>query len=1111
VDNVKNESGTSENKFLFADRILLEVFNENIVLPDGLHGISFKRLWLGTRSRTIKLDSCYIYAKPNDTAGNEFNVFIDSLRIKNLDFNALVKENTIRFDSALCINPAINFNLILKGKDKKNQFTNKLTIDKDSVDQKLRQMLGNLDIGYLTVKNAKVNISTKKDNKTNVYNTENSNFSFGGLKVKKDSDVPLKLGFLDFNVHNYTGYSPDSLHTVKFDDVILRENKIQLNNFRIKPSQSNHDLAVKEIKMQTFELDDIDWMALLYENRIVAGHASLIKPEVHIVSPEPRKDQPVKKKVNPFSILDKIESKVQIGELFIEDGKISFEVMNGPKIALDKCYVGINVKKLLAVEDEVNVIDALDTLSFHQGKFKKTGTDLTLSDGSYSKANRALFFKQIAESKKDRSQSIALNNVKLVGIEISSLNEFSLDELSWGNAKVDMKLEAAAKKNTGKSTLPSESKFTIKKLSGGPTHLSVRNQNIEASTILNRISTGEIVFKNGQKPQISDLFIDGQFLNLNQQDKLKGSLSEFRVVDNKPSSLNNVLVKLPMNGETASIMIPRLTFSIDIHSSLNGNIKADFIELSKPVISFSKQEGQVKDTTQPKKDFAKLPLLQINRITVDQPKVENLPSTISEKMRLNLGSSKWDLLGINSDSNTLKVDSVRFYLSNTYVQTDKFKLNPTEKERIDFKGYAFAFQPANHNHKSKWSLNLNSLKLSGLILNTLHNDSVKQTIALNDLKIENLHINDSSFSKPEAFLNNNAHFRLTNGNIELENGKTNLKVFNLSLTKSTNTLSLDSLTFSPLLDRDAFMKTQEYQATHIQLQSGKINMKGIDFNQLLKDQIISAKKTTINDIHLLVYKDKRLPFHHGITKPMLTDMLLNIKPKILVDSLLLKNGLIEYEEFNNKTQQFGQIKLSNIKGAIAGVRTFDPLPDDSLKFNIYARLLDTADLRLKYKQSYTDSLSGFNLKLIVNSVNLTALNPMLRPFASAELKSGNLDTIRMSVIGRKYIAFGVMKMYYDDLNAVYLNNGDSTNKTAVTKTLSFFANRIVHTKNKKGTGEVYAERDPEKGFVNYWVKIVIGGVLTNAGVRTNKAQERKYEKGLKIHEVPPIPYIPVDY
>lgn len=99
-------------------------------------------------------------------------------------------------------------------------------------------------------------------------------------------------------------------------------------------------------------------------------------------------------------------------------------------------------------------------------------------------------------------------------------------------------------------------------------------------------------------------------------------------------------------------------------------------------------------------------------------------------------------------------------------------------------------------------------------------------------------------------------------------------------------------------------------------------------------------------------------------------------------------------EFNNKTQQYGKIRLSKVKGALANIRTYNPKPDDSLRFNLYARLIDTADIRVKYKQSYTDSLSGFNIKLIVNSLNLTALNPMLRPFASAELKSGNLDTIR---------------------------------------------------------------------------------------------------------------------
>jgi hypothetical protein len=319
------------------------------------------------------------------------------------------------------------------------------------------------------------------------------------------------------------------------------------------------------------------------------------------------------------------------------------------------------------------------------------------------------------------------------------------------------------------------------------------------------------------------------------------------------------------------------------------------------------------------------------------------------------------------------------------------------------------------------------------------------------------------------------------------------------------------MTFCPVLDREAFMKTLDFQATHLQLHTGGIKIKGFDFNRIFKDTVISSKKITITDFHLLAYKDKRLPFQHGIFKPMLTEMLLNIKPKIAADSIILKNGLIEYEEFNDKTLQYGHIALTRIRGAIAGFRTFDPAQKDSLSFNIYTRLSDIAGLRLKYNQSYTDSLSGFHLKLIANSFGLTALNPILRPFASAELKSGNLDTIRMSIIGRKYVAYGVMRLYYTDLNAQILSKGDTTTKNIVTRSASFLANQIVKKNHRFGTGDVFAERDPEKSFVSYWVKIVINGVLTNSGIRTVSKQQRKYYKPLNNHDVPPIPHIRVDY
>jgi hypothetical protein len=1112
IDNVSDESGEGKNRFLHADRILLEIYNQDILLPDGFHSIKFKRFWMGTRSQMIKLDSCYIYSKPADSLAGEFSIFIDSLRIKKLDFNLLTKENTIKFDSALCINPDISFKLHLKDKGKKLKLTDTYIINPDSVDHKLKKMLGNLDIGYLTVRNASINIITEKNNKTKVYNTKNSNFSIGALVVDNDPAIPIKLGLMDINVHDYTGYSPDSMYVVKFDDIIIREKKIRLNNFRIDPSKSNHDPLRKEIKMQAFELDDIDWMELFLENRIEAGHASLISPDVHLVLPGEKNSSAQKEKANPFTILSQIQHKIQIGELFIEDGNLKFEVIKGPAFSLDHCYAGISVNQLLLSDNEFRLIDALDSLSFSRGNFHNPAMQVTLSSGSYSKLNRTLQIGRIVQGKTDQSQSVTLTGLRLGGIYVNSLNDISLTEIAWAKANVDLDLGVGEKNNSNSAKSSIDYKVVIDKLTGGQTDFKVKSENIEASTKLNQVATGEIIVQSGQKPQISGLLIDGQSVNLNQGNNMKGSLDAFHIADNRLSSFNNVLVRMPLNGEMASILIPKLTFSADIYKSMNGKISADFIELSHPSISFSPVGVISKpDTTHSQKKPAGLPVLNIRRITIDQPELVNLPVSLSGRMHFKPGKSKLDLFGVNSDSTSLKVDSIRVSASEPFFETEKVKLIPTGKEKVDLRASALVFKPANQQSKSSWSVNLTTLKLEGLQLNTLQNDSVNQTIFLNNLNLENLHVNDSSFNKPGEFISKNNSFRISNGNIRMENTKTNLAVYNLSFSKATNSLALDSMIFKPVPDREAFMKTQSYQATHIEVHSGKINVKDIDFNLLLADTVISLKKVTISDMNMLAFKDKRLPFHHGVYKPMLTDLLLNIKPKIQADSVILKNGLIEYEEFNDKTQQFGKIKLSRIKGAIGGVRTFNPKPDDSLKFNVYARLIDTADLRIKYKQSYTDSLSGFNIKLIVNSFNLTALNPILRPFASAELKSGNLDTIRMSAIGRKYIAYGTMKMYYYDLNAQMLVKGDSSAKTVVTRSISFFANRIVHTKNRRGTGDVFAERDPEKGFVNYWVKIVIGGVLTNSGVRTDKKQQRKYKRALNNHDVPPIPDIPVDY
>ncbi|MEI8048727.1 MAG: hypothetical protein WCI92_15200 [Bacteroidota bacterium] len=173
--------------------------------------------------------------------------------------------------------------------------------------------------------------------------------------------------------------------------------------------------------------------------------------------------------------------------------------------------------------------------------------------------------------------------------------------------------------------------------------------------------------------------------------------------------------------------------------------------------------------------------------------------------------------------------------------------------------------------------------------------------------------------------------------------------------------------------------------------------------------------------------------------------------------------------------------------------------------------MDATDLNVNYTQSYADRLSGFHLDVTGSSFDLTTLNPRLESFASVEAKSGFLDTLSMSVTGRKHSAYGEMDMYYHGLKVEYLVKGDTTHQTLKAETISFFANRIVHKKHQKGISDVYAKRDPEKGFVNYWVKIFLGGVLTDTGVRTDSKQERRYKNSIKGENEPTIPDNSVEY
>ena len=124
---------------------------------------------------------------------------------------------------------------------------------------------------------------------------------------------------------------------------------------------------------------------------------------------------------------------------------------------------------------------------------------------------------------------------------------------------------------------------------------------------------------------------------------------------------------------------------------------------------------------------------------------------------------------------------------------------------------------------------------------------------------------------------------------------------------------------------------------------------------------------------------------------------------------------------------------------------------------------------------------------------------------SVDFKSGFVDTLHMRAIGREYLSLGTMKFLYHDLKVEFLDRNDTSRHSVKNQLLKFAANTfVIRTNNRDRTGDVYFERDRNRAVFQYWVKMIMSGVTTSVGAKSNKKQIKKYLKSLNQKRLPPI-------
>lgn len=1083
IDNleVNADSSTNKKKILFSENVVLRSENQDILFPDGRHRLSFSQFRINLKNKIVEFDSCTIAATRADSSSASFNIFFDALFLTNIDFDTLYKAEVIKADSVYCVNPKFTLNMKLGNKKSGSKPPPKL-------EDIIKQLTGDLQLEHVVVSNADFNIKTEKNGKPSSFTFSNNNFEMQGLTIDQEAAKPLKVKSFAMAIRNYENFIKDSSYSIRFDSVVFKDNRITLNNFVFNKLENGKILNTFSIPQ--FNLQGLSWDDLVFEKKLKAEQAIMFSPTIDYTV----RSNPNKKGGNQtiFQSLGMVNDYMDLQYLDIMDGKIDVKLKNNLRVQLENADLSIKSNSLLTSTKLSGIKNSLTNLTFKNGKIQVGNMIIQLNDIRYVGKSGQFGAGNIAITDKTKQLSILLNEVAVQKMQVDEVSgNVYADGVKWLNGDVNIQPGTSKKEGDDPSTIE------LRNVQGGNTNVHVTVLGKTISTKLNTISFTELNKNKDNKLVLNGLDIIGKQLEVKDKN-LQLTIADYDITDNKPSSFRQIDYKSSSGKTTATVSIPTLTVVPHIQTLINGNIVLDGMTLTKPIIDINLAAKKI--TEEEKKST--IPKIDISELKLIQPTVNFYQQTDSGKLSLN-----WH--GTQNSNNFLQINDLQSNAGNTSIRNMNFYLtdflfsNPAGKKFNTGNGKVSAqIKSINLTQKENspivWDANVTHFDASDLQLDSI--GKTKANLVMKSGQLNNLAISSTTIKNLQQLVAANNAFEIKNVTGNYLNADKDLRWFNAGYNRRSNFLSLDSFSFAPTLEKDSFIAKQAFQTDYITFKSGAVKIGPIDMNNYVKNNKLNIGSATIDNFLLFDYKDKQQPFNAGIIKPLPVDMIKKIPLQLSVDTILLNNANVSYTEVNEKIKKPGTITVNRMTVRLIDFKNYNIGPTDSLRLHANGYLMDTAWIRLRVKESYTDSLGGFLMTVRIKPSELTILNPVLVPLASIKIESGFLDTLSMRAVGREYLSLGEMNMHYHDLKLRLLKNGDITKKSFLTGIL----NLVVKNKNTSRTGTVFFIRKRDRSAINYLIKIALSGMASSVGVKSNKKMLRKYREELEKRKLPPI-------
>lgn len=292
--------------------------------------------------------------------------------------------------------------------------------------------------------------------------------------------------------------------------------------------------------------------------------------------------------------------------------------------------------------------------------------------------------------------------------------------------------------------------------------------------------------------------------------------------------------------------------------------------------------------------------------------------------------------------------------------------------------------------------------------------------------------------------------------------------------KSSKTdLNIDHFEMIPEYSRREFVAKISKEKDLYTLRCQYVTATKMDWGFKGEDFFFHCNAVVLNEVAANIYRSKE-PADNLDKKHLYNKLLRDLKFDLKVDTLKVRNSIVEYEEEKSFVDGAGKLSFSHFNLiAISICSGFKKEKLSDLKIKINCRFMKTSPLDINWKFNVMDKSDGFNINGTLTNFNAENIVPFTKPYINVKTK-GIIDMVRFNFTGNDRRDSGEFAIKYDNLKFTIYKKDDRKRKN---KLLTFVANIFVkkNTEQKVKETNIEVERIPEKSFYNFlWRSIAEG-------------------------------------